>query len=300
MAALGLRHVGLKALSIGLAALLWVLVSGEQVVERAIRIPLELTNTPAKLEIVGEPPSVVDVRVRGSSGALGRVAAGELVAVLDLGEARSGLRIFHVTASHVRAPFGVDVIQVMPPSVSMRFEPSTSKLVPVVPTVEGEPAAGFVVATVTADPATVELTGADSVLRTVTEAITEPVSAAGRATSFTDTVAIGSDDPLVRLRVPQTARVTVHVAAAPVEWSVSHVPVRVRNAVRAARVVPDSVTVYAQGPRRARDRAAADFDASVDVAGLREGTFELIVRVVPPSNVGVVRVEPDRVTVTIR
>ena len=70
MALRGFRHLGLKILSLALAALLWLVVSGEQIVERALRIPLEFTNLPAQLELVGEPPTVVDVRVRGSSGAL--------------------------------------------------------------------------------------------------------------------------------------------------------------------------------------------------------------------------------------
>ena len=48
MAIAGFRHLGLKIVSIGLAALLWALVSGEQVVERALRVPLEFTNVPAQ------------------------------------------------------------------------------------------------------------------------------------------------------------------------------------------------------------------------------------------------------------
>jgi YbbR domain-containing protein len=61
------------------------------------------------------------------------------------------------------------------------------------------------------------------------------------------------------------------------------------------------VTVHVRGPLGARAVAsAAEFDAFVDVDGLRQGTFELSVRVVPPTRVGVVRVEPERVQVTIR
>ena len=37
MAVLRIRHVGLKVVSVVLAALLWLLVSGEQTVERALR-----------------------------------------------------------------------------------------------------------------------------------------------------------------------------------------------------------------------------------------------------------------------
>src|SRR5207244_7345473 len=47
MAYIGFRHhLGLKFVSIALAALLWVAVAGEQTVERALRIPLEFTNLP--------------------------------------------------------------------------------------------------------------------------------------------------------------------------------------------------------------------------------------------------------------
>lgn len=300
MALPNLRHVGLKIVSIGLAALLWLVVSGEQIVERALRVPLEFTRVPPDLEIVGDTPTTVDVRVRGSAGALGRVASGELVAVLDLTLARPGQRLFHLTNADVRTPFGIEVVQVTPSSVSMKFERSTSKKVPVVPGYEGEPADGFVVGTVRADPATVDIVGATSALASITEAITEPVSVEGKSESFIDTVAVGAPDPSVRLKVPQTARVSVTITAAPVEWTVANVPVQIRNAGRATVVAPRQVTVVARGPRQSSAARAGDFDAFVDVMGLGAGEFELEVRVVPPTRVGVVRVEPENVKVTIR
>jgi YbbR domain-containing protein len=294
------RHVGLKVVSIALAALLWLIVSGEQIVERALRIPLEFTNQPPQLEAIGDAPTVVDVRIRGSSGALARIAAGELVAVLDLRAARAGQRLFHLTNADVRAPFGIEVVQVTPSNVSMQFEYSATKIVPVVPGIEGEPAPGFVVGTVSANPPTVEVVGPASTLRSLTDAITEPVSVAGANGPVTETVTVGSPDPAVRLRTPQTARVTVNVTAAPVEWTVGAVQVQLRNARRPTQVAPKQVTVYARGPRDAREASAMDFDASVDVEGLRPGEFDLPVRVVPPPKVGVARVEPAQVRVRIR
>ena len=66
------RNLGLKLLAVALGVTVWYLVAGEQIVERALRIPLEFVNLPAQLELVGDAPAVVDVRVRGSSGALSR------------------------------------------------------------------------------------------------------------------------------------------------------------------------------------------------------------------------------------
>jgi hypothetical protein len=294
------HHLGLKFVSIALAALLWVAVAGEQTVERSLRIPLEFTNLPSQLEVVGEPPNVVDVRVRGSSGALNRIGTGELVAVLDLRSARTGQRLFHVGGDDVRTPFGVDVVQVNPSTISMMFEPSGSKTVPVVPTVEGEPADGFVVGTVTAEPPTVEVLGPVNVLARMTQAITEPVTVGGASAPVTEMVNIGVADPSVRLRTPQTARVAVVVAPAPVEWSVSDIPVTLHHAQGRVQVAPPHVTAWVRGPREAMTGDGRMFDASVDVEGLKPGEFQLPVVVVAPARVGVVRLEPSQVKVRIR
>jgi YbbR domain-containing protein len=301
MAVRGFRHLGLKFLSIALAALLWLVVSGEQVVERVLRIPLEFTNLPAHLEMVGDTPTVVDVRVRGSSGALSRIATGDLVAVLDLRSARTGRRLFHLAGGDVRTPFGVEVIQVNPSNVAVAFEESAAKIVPVVPAVEGDPADGYVVGTIAASPATVQVVGPVSALTNLTEAITEPVTVAGASQPVRETVTIGVPDPAVRLRVPQSAVVTVDVAAAPVDRRVEDVAVVGKGTgARRPRISPDTVAVVLRGARQTLDNLALSMlEASVDLEGLGQGQYQLPVRVVPPQHVTVVRVEPAQVRVRI-
>ena len=206
------QNLALKIVSVILAALLWLIVSGEQTVERVLRIPLEYTNIPAQLELVGDPLTVVDVRVRGSSGTLGRLSAGELAAVLDVRTPRPGQRLYHLTGVDVRAPFGVDVVQVTPSSIALFFERSSTKSVPVLPVLEGQPAEGFMVDKVTADPPTVDIVGPASSLKSLASAVTEAVSVEGATKAVIETVTVGPADPSVRLRGPQTtARVTVAI-----------------------------------------------------------------------------------------
>lgn len=300
MAIVGFRHIGLKVLSIALAALLWLVVSGEQIVQRELRIPLEFTNLPPQLEMVGSRLNVVDVRVRGSSGALSRIAAGELVAVLDLRTAREGPRLFPLTPADVRTPFGVEVVQVTPSTVSMTFEQSARKFVPVMPEVDGEPAPGFEVVTTSAEPATVEVIGPTSALAGLRAAITETVSVAGAAGPVTAMVNVGVTDPAVRLVAAQEVRVTVDVAPAQQEWAVQKVPVKIRNGQRRVTLTPDAVTIHLRGPRDAMGLDASSFDASVDVAGLRPGQYALPVRVELPDRVGITRVDPEDITVRIQ
>jgi YbbR domain-containing protein len=300
MALLRIRHIGLKVVSVVLAALLWLLVSGEQTVERALRIPLEFTNLPPQLELVGAPPAVVDVRVRGSSGTLSRVAAGELSAVLDVRAARAGDRLFHLTPEDVRAPFGVEVVQVTPASVPLTFEESLSKTVGVTVRIEGDPAPGYAVGGVTVDPATVAIVGPASALGGLTEAVTEPISVSGASRPVKDTVTIGVADPVVRLKQAQTASVTISIAAAPDEWVVRGIAVQVRNSGSKTMVLPGDVTVWARGPRDSKDTDPAHYTAAVDVTGLAAGRHMLPVRVEAPTGIGLLRVDPPDVAVTIQ
>ena len=300
MAVVGLRHIGLKVMSIALAALIWLIVAGEQVVERVVRIPLEFSNMPAQLEPVGEPPNVVDVRVRGSSGRLSRIPAGELVAVVDLQGARPGQRLFHIAGSDVRAPFGVEVLQVTPSSLYMAFEPSATKAVPIVPAVEGDPAPGFEIGTRSAEPPTVEVIGPQSTVAQITSAITEPVSVAGASAQVVEMVTVGVSDPSVRLKRTDPVRVTVSIRAAQLQWAVQGVPVKVLNATGRATVTPTTVTVHLRGPRDAMGADASSFEASIDATGLKPGDYQMPVRIVIPPRVGWTRIDPDQVRVRIQ
>ena len=121
------RHFGLKIWSVLLAVALWLAVTGDESVERGLRIPLELQQFPPGLELQGDAPALVDVRVRGESSALGRVAPGDIVAVLDLRGVRPGRRLFQLTPEQVRAPFGVQVVQVNPTTVPLTFIDTASR-----------------------------------------------------------------------------------------------------------------------------------------------------------------------------
>jgi YbbR domain-containing protein len=206
-----------------------------------------------------------------------------------------------VTSTDVRAPFGVEVVQVTPSNLSMAFEESASKVVPVVPAVEGEPHAGYVVGTVTSEPATVEVVGPVSALGNLTEAITEPVIVADASGPVRESVTIGVPDPTVRLRNPQSAVVTVNVAAAPVEQRIDDVAVQVKGGRENARLIPPRVSVVVRGAREVIDTVrASDVVAIVDLEGLGPGQFQLPVRVTPPGRLTIVRVEPPHIQVRLR
>ena len=297
-----LRQLGLKIWSVGLAMMLWLVVAGQETVERGLRIPLELQQFPADLELEGDAPSLIDVRVRGESGALGRVGPGDIVAVLDLRGARPGRRLYTITPEQVRVPFGVQVVQVTPPSLAFMFENSATRPLPVVPSVEGEPAAGFIAGHASANPATVEVVGPESAVRRATEATAEPVSVSGARDTVTDSVSVGFADPRLRRKTVKPVAVTVPVVPAPAERTLRGLPVHLRGlgANLQAQALPAAADVLLRGTQQGLDRVASeDVAAFVELAGLGAGEYSLAVRVESLGAAGVTGVVPPSVQVKI-
>ena len=295
------RNVGQKLLAMGLAFVLWLAIAGEPIVERSLRVPLEFQNVPSDIELVGEPPTTVEVRVRGASTALTRLAPGAVVAVLDLKEARPGRRLFHLEPEAVRAPFGIEVAHVLPVTIPVLLERTGARVVPVLPSVEGNPAPGYVLGRITSDPATVEVLGPESQLRRRGEAITEPVSVERQSSVVRETVRIGVSNPALRLAQPRTALITVEIVPAPLERTLAAVPVRARNLSErlSARITPPVVAVTVRGSAEAmRDLTTLALVAYVDLTGLGSGRYNLPARV-EATALGTTRIEPATVDVWI-
>jgi YbbR domain-containing protein len=225
------------------------------------------------------------------------------VAILDLAAARAGRRLFQLSADQVSGPVGLRVVNVLPATLALTFEASVTKTVPIVPVLEGEPAPGYEVGRVAASPAMAQVGGPATAIQRVTEATTEPVLIQGQRTRITERVNVAVADDAVRVRMAQTALVTVEIRPAASERTVEDVPVQVRNLRSGLRadITPERVSVLVKGLGSTVEALAADtIPVFVDLTGLERGSYNLPVRLEPTSRFGVTRVTPERVRVRVR
>jgi YbbR domain-containing protein len=205
------RNIGLKLAALGLGTVLWFTVSGQQV-ERTVRAPIEYVHVPPTLAITGDQTDSIFVHLRGADNQISRIGTGDVRAVLDLADAHAMVGgTFPLRTDQVIAPFGVEVMQVDPPQVTLTLEPSASLRVRVVPDITGTPVPGLMIGSVTVDPETVEVVGPEIQLRQLDHATTARVSVEGAASTITQSVNVTVPDSSLRLRGPQLARVTVTI-----------------------------------------------------------------------------------------
>jgi YbbR domain-containing protein len=296
------RNVGLQLAALGLSVLLWVTISGQQV-ERNLSVQLQFRNMPASLELLGEQLRNVEVRVSGASGLISSLEPSQIVATVNLTDARPGVRVFPLTTEQISAPLGILVKSVAPSTISLTLERGGSAQVPVKPTIDGEPAAGYELGEVTWQPKTVEVLGPESALKDVEPAVTERISIEGATSTVVDTVGIGMTDPALHLRQAQSARVTINVVPGQVAKFANR-PVVFQNLAPGRKAVaqPVAVTVSVRAAQRVLS-AIVDplLKPYVDVTGLAAGRYNLPVRVDPQGGAYVVTaIEPATVAVRIQ
>lgn len=281
-----LDNPGLKAVSLGLAILLWFVIAGETTSEMGLSVPLELQNFPRDLELTGDAAAAVDVRLRASPGILHALHGGEVSAQIDLAGTAEGERIVHITAEAIRVPFGVKVVKITPAILTLNFERTLQKLVPIRPRLIGRPEPGFEVADISADPPDVRIAGPKSRVQEAESAFTEPVSLDGARTTVSELLNIGLEDPSLRIQGSPRVRVTARIRELHDTRSFGELPVAARGG--AASLKPAAVRVVVTGPASQLKRMApGDLKAFVDVSGRGSGSRLAVTVEIAPGFAGV-------------
>jgi hypothetical protein len=116
-------NAALKLLAFGISFLLWATYTSEPFAEVGFQVPLEFTSMPTHLEISGDVPTSVHVRVRGRSALLRRMVPADLNLRLDLKDGKEGTSEMRITPEMVGAPYGATVVQVSPSAFQVTLVP---------------------------------------------------------------------------------------------------------------------------------------------------------------------------------
>ncbi|HRC84409.1 MAG TPA: CdaR family protein [Thermoanaerobaculia bacterium] len=154
--------------------------------------------------------SQVRLSVRGSKREIRRLRPFDIDVEVSLPTARAGPITVNLGEENVILPNdNLQVVAIEPKVLSLRLDTEVERTLPVFVEITGEPAAGAVLRSYRASPATAQVAGPASALATVRRLQTDRVSLDGHAFTFEKEVAVLAPDPLVRVLSP--ASVTVRV-----------------------------------------------------------------------------------------
>lgn len=168
-------NIGLGLLSLALAVSLWAFVTEEENPTRTDvfsgAIPVETVNVPDGLAVASLSQAAVSVRVSAPEDTWDDLTVEDFRAVADLSIAKARENIVTLRFSSERR--GVDVVEVAPPTVTVLLEPVATKAVPVTVKLIGAPPLGYSADPGRTTPDQVEVTGPESLVALVEEAVAD-------------------------------------------------------------------------------------------------------------------------------
>lgn len=205
---------GLKIVAVFLAIVLWFFVSSprrEPVSERAFAAPLSVVRMPRDLVITTQLPDTVSVRLRGRASDLRSLSSQNLEVTLDLSWAQAGEATITLRPQAINVPPEVEVVSIDPNKLRFRIEQLRQRVVRVRPFLVGQVPDEFIAGQPTVDPDQALISGPSSQIRNTSEVATERIIMSGRTDTFTQSVAVISESPLVHVIQPLTVLVAVPV-----------------------------------------------------------------------------------------
>jgi YbbR domain-containing protein len=240
-----LEDWSLKLLSLAIAIVLWLLVTGQnQPVTAHLNVQLNFIR-PQSLEISNDPPRTVDVMLTGSRNKLDDLTSLDLVATVDVTDQRAGERVLRLAdKAQISLPQGIKVDGYQPSAIPIRLEEIVERQVPVEPKLEGKPADGFEIYGVSPNKGSVMVRGPASRVNALQKVFTEGIWIAGHKESFiASNVAIDVPDTKVDLKEP-VVNVNVEIGERRIEKTFTGVSVSTADG---RKVQPATTTVTVLG-----------------------------------------------------
>ena len=121
----------LKVLALAISFMLWVTYTSEPPAEVGFQVPLEFSNMSRQMEISGEVPTLIHVRVRGRSALLRRMTPSDLTLSLNMTDRKEGDTVIKLSPDMVVAPYGATIVGISPDEFHVTLVPRIRPLVSV-------------------------------------------------------------------------------------------------------------------------------------------------------------------------
>ena len=243
------RHWLLKLLSLVIGASLWYFVVGEDQVEMAVTIPIELHNLPADLVIANQYKKDIDVSVRGPRRLIQEMRQQNISRPVDLSKAQPGSLVIQNDSDSIRFPQGIAVQRAQPANITLLVDRLVQKEFAITPVTRGKPAAGYVFEEVVLNPAKITVTGPQAYLGGEASLKTHQINLDGLHQSSQFQVHLNLSDALIKLIGETVVQANVVIREAMVHRTVSGIPINARGyGQEGMRIVPPTLTVQADIP----------------------------------------------------
>lgn len=210
------KHWKSKLLCIVLASLLWGYVQQEHnpLETKIFFVKLNFENKPIDLEPKGNI-SEIALELEGASNIIEGLKPENIDVVIDLKGSSSGRTDVTIKPEMIKLPKEakefVKVIKVTPPKITVDLESTAKRTVRINPLVIDQPADGYEITGVTAEPDKVEIRGPKSAVNAISE-MRPPIEINGAKRDFESTIELDIGKENVKILGETTIKVQIKIS----------------------------------------------------------------------------------------
>jgi len=191
-----------------IAVMLWFQVHGEGDGTLTMEVGLQLQGLPQNMVIVNDLPDTVHVTVSGLQARLKSVTPQDIYVPFDAsGITMPGVVERVVKSSDIRLPVGIEIAKIQPDRLELQVDRIVTKSIGILPRLEMPE--GWHAESVIVEPATVELSGPEVWLESLTEVETIAIQPDIRPGQFEAKIGIASPTGKAIRLVNENVRITV-------------------------------------------------------------------------------------------
>lgn len=294
-----------KLTSFVLAVLLYFFYQNVTVISRSYVVPLNISSQGSMVPAGYHQPRV-KVTLRTTQEGIAGITENDITAVLNLD--------YYTQSGDYNIPVQINIsdtlqnidpleINVSPAVIPLKLAARAHTQVPVYVDLQGTPAAGYQVSGTIITPSSLGITGAEPVVDSVTELLTDAINVDGRKTSFTTKVSVRNDNHLVAVDGDQEVSVEVRIEPVTITRTFENQTVYLYglNPLYIARFNPVSVTFSLSGTQNSLEKYSPElYTVRVDCSQITgSGTYKLPVEIIVPSGSRLVSQSASEIEVVV-
>jgi YbbR domain-containing protein len=298
-------NIGLKALALLAAIVLFSLVHSEEEARRAIMVDVVALLPPPRAGklLISDLPAQIKVTLKGGRSRIRAIQREDFLPVqMDLTDGAS--RYFYFDPANIDLPAGVEIVQVEPTTVALTWAKATDKTVPVRARVTGAIASGHQVRPApVATPPEVTLRGPEDEMNSIYEARATAVPVDGlTAGVYERLVPLEALPRNVRCLQEMVVRVRFEIIPVMVERTLYQLAL---TAIGEGKAVmrPSKVAITVRGPALVLSQIdPGQIAPTIDISKLKVNTVSVVKDIAVrglPDGVEVVRATPAEVLVKV-
>jgi len=298
-----LRHIrienkGLKALSLLLAILLFI-VSRQPIVDlRLTGVRIEYRGLSPGVKVVGDAEQTVSLRLSGPRDIVRSLTPSQLLVIADMSGKEPGERVVQLKVDESSLPDNVKIMEIEPASIRIKLEPNVTKRLRVEARLTGSVAEGREFYSAELHPGEVEIEGPQSIVDKMDRVLTEAVSLDRRVADFQTSVEVELQQDSLRVKTPGPIELSVKIGEERLSRSFTGAPVQWVDKGATGWLLTKTVRLEVYGPKSAVEALRPD-DLRVEVktASLPPDVTTLTPQVQLPANIEIRKIFPKEVKV---